>query len=182
MRSDLTHLINAASYGVYRRYKAYTDAEDIRQEMWLWVKAQSQRKLEQLPVSILRRRLRDVGEKYARREKAHKTGYDPDDEVFYSLTMIRNLLPWIVDPELPVLRGVDDRQTSTARRAAAGPGMELETVVVDLRRAFSRLEPVEREYLHEHVEATGADPEAVTTVIRKMQRALGGRQPRMEAA
>lgn len=177
MRGDLTHVINSSAYVIYRRYRQYVDAEDIRQEMWLWAKGQSQRKLEQLPIGILRRRLRDIGEKYARREKAAKTGYDPDDEVFYSLAMIRNLLPWTVDPELPVLKGVDDRQTANARRQAAGPGMELETIVVDLRKAYNGLTLRDRMILQMQVEFGGLEPADIDAALRKMQRALGGRKP-----
>jgi DNA-directed RNA polymerase specialized sigma24 family protein len=182
MRTDLTHLISGIAHSIHRRYRQYAEAEDLRQEMWVWAYAQPKMKLDSLSTGTLRRRLWDVGLDYARREKAVKSGYDPDDEKFYSITVIRELLPWVVDPEPPILRGVDDRQTSNARRSAAGPAMELETVVVDLRKAYNRLSLRDRMILQTQVEFGMSEASDVDAALRKMQRALGGRKPKREAA
>jgi len=183
MRSDLTHLINACAGGVYRRYRQWTEVEDIRQEMWVWAYGQDEMKLENLSTGTLKRRLWDVGLAYARREKAIRSGYGVDDEAYYSLATIRELLPQVVEGELPTLRGVDDRQPSVARRQAAGAGMELETALVDLRKAYSRLDTQERLNLYHHVRGNGhSDNDLTDATLRRMQRILGGRKPRREAA
>lgn len=182
MRTDMQHLINICAGGVHRRYRTWTEPEDLRQEMWAWAYAQPSTKLDELSTGFVKRRLWDVGLRYARREKAVRSGYDADDEQFYSIGMIRDLLPWIVDPELPFLRGVDDRQTSNARRTAAGPGMEWETVLVDLRKVYSGLSEPDQLVLIGQVEFGMSEESDLRAVLRKIQRRLGGRKPRTEAA
>jgi hypothetical protein len=183
MRSDLKKLIYSAAYGVHRRYHHWVDTEDLRQQMWLWVSSQRAAKLDELTPGTLTRRLWDVGLDYARNEKAIRSGYSSEDEYFYSTSTIRDLLPWVIDPELPVFRGVDDRQVTSAVRAAAGPSMELETMVIDLRKVYAKeLRLEEQKVLNMYVMGTLDDGESVKSVIRRIQRALGGRRPQREAA
>jgi hypothetical protein len=126
--------------------------------------------------------LADVGERYARKEKAARAGYVPDDEVFYSLAVIRELLPYVTGDELPTLPGVYDAKTSVARRSAAGPGMELETAVMDLRRAYSGLDEWDQAVLAAEAEFGMAEESDVIAAMKRMQRLLGGSKPRMEEA
>lgn len=185
MRTDLANLISSAARGVYRRYRAWCEEEDIRQEMWAWALRQPTY-VDNIGVNTLKRRLYGAGEVYARREKATKSGYSPDDEQFYSLAVIRELLPQVVDSEPPTMRGVDDRDSRSARRSASGPGMELETVLADLRKAYSGLGPLDQAVLLVAAGAQGhPDPptaDEVNVILRRMQRALGGRKPKREAA
>lgn len=181
MRTDLGHLINTTAGRIHRRYRVWAEYEDIKQEMWMWACAQNERKLTLLSTTTIRRRLWDVGVKYARREKATRSGYDTDDEVFYSVTLLRELLPLALDQDGPVLRGVDDRDGKLARRTAAGPGMELEAALADVRKAYSRLAGHLQLALASYVAGDGTGP-LVDSGLMRMQRILGGRRPRGEAA
>lgn len=180
MRGDLKKHIESSAYLVYRRYRGYVEAADVRQEMWLWATAK-EKQIEDLPVPTLRWRLRDVGERFARQEKAQKSGYHPDDEVFYGLRAIRAVLHDVVTDEPVVLRGVDEADKPAARRAGASLPMEYETAIADLRDAFSALpELLQTELRKEARGDVGADPEMVTKALRRIQRALGGRKPQVD--
>lgn len=176
MRDDLTQLINKAAYQLYRRYRAYVEAEDIRQEMWVWVAARVA-KVEDMPTFKLRYKLLDAGGTYCRREKAAKSGYSPDDEVFYGLPLLRELLPFAVRDLPIVLKGVDDTNTSTARKAAAGVSMSYETAVADVRAAFNWLRDPYRAVLRAYADGDEVSAGEVTRALRAMQRKLGGRRP-----
>ncbi len=181
MRGDLANLIDGAAYGVYKRYRAHTTPEDLRQEMWAWALAQDEAKLEELEARLLGYKLRDAGEIYARKEKAAKGGYSPADEVFYSLRSLRELLPLAVTSTPVVLRREGEAGGGGTTPGLA-PSMEFETALADLRKAYRHLSSKYRQILADHV----SDPEAsdevqVARALRYMQRKLGGRRPRKES-
>lgn len=175
MRDDLGSLIDGAAYVIYKRYRAYTEAADLRQEMWAWVLAQPAERLEELDTRKLSYKLRDAGEVYARKDKAAKVGYLPTDEVFYGITTIRELLPIAVSDETVVLR----KENEEGRVVKSGPPkvMEYETAVADLRKAYRRLSSKYRTVLAKYVAGVEVDEVQVNRALRFMQRKLGGRRP-----
>lgn len=179
VRSDLANLIDAAAYIIWKRYRGVTEPADIRQEMWAWVLTQKPTKVEELDARVLGYKLRDAGELYARKEKAARGGYSPSDEVFYSITTLRELLPLAVSTEPVALRR--EGEATGSYTPGVSPSMEFETTLADVRRAYRRLSTKYREILAEYV----ADPDAsdevqVRRALRYMQRKLGGRRPRKE--
>lgn len=182
MRDDLEDLINTTAYRVYRRYRQWTECADIRQEMWLWAAGQTEAALAGFEASKLRWRLHDVGAAYARAEKATRSGYHKDDEVFYGIRVIRELLPVAVDDTPVVLRGVNESERSSGRRAGATPAMDYETAIADLRRAYRGLPDLQRSTLRKYAAGNDMDEAAVSAALRMMQRRLGGRKPQRETA
>lgn len=178
MREDLANLIDSAAYAVWKRYKSFTEAADLRQEMWVWALAQDEERLTEYEAHKLTWKLRDAGEVYARKEKAAKGGYEPDDEVFYSLRTLRELLPLAVTDVPITLRAVE----SEGKRSGGTPqSMEFETALADMRRAFKRLSSKYQLILGTYVESPDdADEVAVTRALRFMQRRLGGKRPKRE--
>src|SRR5690606_28554087 len=152
--TDLDSLIAKAAYHVYRRYRRWVEPEDIRQELHLWA-AEHAKRLQELDEQQIKWRLRDVGEIYARKEKAAKSGYLPEDEVFYSLRALRELLPIAVSNEVVPQPVYDPADKPATRRAASNPGMEWETAVADLRRAFARLSDWHQTVLIDYVYGEG---------------------------
>jgi hypothetical protein len=180
MRDDLVSLIDTTAYLTYRRYRQWTSPEDLRQEMWLWVAAQPDGRVDEMELPSLRWRLRDAGEAYARREKAAQSGYSPDDEVFYSLRTLRQTIG-LAFGGLPVATAVNERQGGAGRRAGATPAMEMETFVIDLRKAVKAV-PWTVSILKAYASGKPTDPDEVTKALRAVQRKLGGPRPRKEAA
>lgn len=180
MRDDLANLIDSAAYIVYKRHRSHTEPEDIRQEMWVWILAQDPTRVDELEEHKLVWKLRDAGEVYARRERASARGYKPDDEVFYSMRTLRDLLPLAVTTDPEVLR----REGEEGAKSSGGDAtsMEFETTVADLRRAYKKLSAKYRDILAKHVsDPLGSDDVAVTRALRFMQRKLGGKKPRKDA-
>lgn len=173
---EMADVINHTAYMVWRRHKQHTDAEDIRQEMWTWTVAQDPKKLKALDERQLMWRLRDAGEVYARKERAAARGYKPEDEVFYSIATLRELLPLAVDTTPIVLK----RDGENVKRSSSDPaGMEFETAIADIRKAYWRLSSKYRLALADAVEnPDSVDDVVVTRALRFMQRKLGGRRPR----
>lgn len=181
MRDDLDDLINTTAYRIFKRYRRWVEAPDIRQEMWTYIAGLTETRLATIEANTLRWRLHDVGERYARKEKATKSGYHVDDEVFYGLRVIRELLPVAMDDTPVVLRGVDEAQKGAGRRAGAVPPLDYETAIADLRKAYRGLDALRRGILAEYVEGGhDIDDASVTGALRAMQRRLGGRRPQRE--
>lgn len=181
MRADMQHLIGTTAYRVLRRYRQWVEAEDLRQEMWAWAYQQKADELEQIPAGLLRRRLYDVGDTYARREKATKSGYRAGDEVFYSQRVIRELLPAAFDDESYRGGVVNDHEKVSRVRSAVAVGMEYETALADVRRALSVLGLGRDSDLYRaYVEGESSDlAEAeARRQLRRVQRYLGGTKPR----
>lgn len=176
MRSDLKGIIDKAAYAIYRRYRLWADCEDIRQEMWVWASRQPPDALEAMETNPLRWKLKDAGEAYARREKAARSGYTGDDEVFYAMRVIRELLPQAMSTTPDVLPGVDDREGSKPPKGTAH-AFEYETAIADLRAAYQTLPADERDLLHDYADGGDVPELDVTRAIRRMQRKLGGRRP-----
>lgn len=181
VRDDLEDLINTTAYRVYRRYRQWTEAADIRQEMWLWAMSVPEGAMSTMEKNRLRWKLHDSGLAYARAEKATRSGYHADDEVYYAIRVIRELLPVAIDDTPVVLRGVNEAERSSGRRAGAAPAMDYETAIADLRKAYRRLPDPQRTLLAGYVEGADVDEAAVNAALRSMQRRLGGRKPQREA-
>lgn len=158
--------IPRAAAPVYRRYKTWVHADDVRQQLWLWVMEHRDTTTRLLDTSdgYLVRRLRDVAERYARREKAARSGYRPDDEYFYTLPQIANLLPDALDPEV---------------HGGTSGSMEWESSIADIRGAVAGLQPEPRARLAQWT--AGGDtteiPDDIRSILRQMQQKLGGARP-----
>lgn len=176
MRDDLETLINETAYRIVRRFRNFVEPEDVRQEMRLWAYARKNY-VTGLKTFHLTRALQRVGEGYARKEKAAKTGYSPADEVFYSMGVLRELLPIAVTDEPVVLRGVNPDDKQGARRAGSTPAFEYETAIADVRKAYKALPDEKRLVLLLYVAGKEVPAVEVTRAVRGMQRRLGGRRP-----
>jgi DNA-directed RNA polymerase specialized sigma24 family protein len=120
---DTETLIALCATDVYRSYFNYVQREDLVSEGWVWVLSHPGR-MEHLAEDSeenpkratyrLRRDLRIAMQIYARREKAHRVGYAPEDEYFYDRAILEMVLPGVLndDPEPPEL-GPGDRRAGS---------------------------------------------------------------------
>lgn len=134
------------------RYRGFVSYEDVEQELWVWLianhhKAEKWREdyEERHAERTLVKALRNVGDRYCREEKAQREGYEPEDEFFYSLPMVADLLALSFDPEWFQPGGVE--YTSTSSQKPAGEGGNLVALVSDVGRAFDSLPPADRRLL-----------------------------------
>lgn len=154
---------------VYRKYRPWTEESDIRQECYLFAAAKHNQFKDLLDEPDLEKRKqneRKVGwqvkraaERYARKEKAAKLGYNINDEAYYKGATISQLLPFIISSILtgkPLDQGqqlVDDGQPK--KPSAPSESNNFLAVLIDIKRAYQMLpqedqDLLERRYYHEH--------------------------------
>lgn len=118
----------AANYTGHR-YRLYgVEADDVAQEIYVWLygdgKAKVERWLEGSPQQTTRiyRSMLDKALQYAEQEKAVKVGYRPDDVFWYTASSVEGLMPLVLDATFVQEHGVIG---------------ELITMVVDIRRVMN---------------------------------------------
>lgn len=135
----------AANY-VGWRYRHYgVEADDVAQELYVWLYSESGQKkverwLENEPQQTTRiyRTLLDRGLGYAEREKAVRVGYEVDDVTWYTPNMIEALLPLALDEDYA--GGLDQQKAPGGSHGRKAPheGADLLAMTLDVRGAAER--------------------------------------------
>ena len=135
---------------VHKRYHTYFDVADVRQELLAWV-IQREEKVrtwldpEQTPeeykggVRQLAKTLSRHAERYCRRIKAQKVGYELRDEVYYSPALLSELLPFVWSDVAPTSDATKPRVSGGGGNAAEGGNYVAS--LFDVRAGLERLEP-----------------------------------------
>jgi DNA-directed RNA polymerase specialized sigma24 family protein len=191
--------VSSAARQLMSRYREHVSYEDVQQECYLWLFANYDRALgwresldQQHAERTIVKALRNAGERYCRQEKAEHDGYVPEDEFFYSIPMVRDLLMLSFDPDwmVPSAAPLDAVRSGTP----ANEGGNLMTMVADVGRALSTLAPHDRELLTQVYGSKDPDQEIavlaldwdVTTkaadmrvrrTLGRLRAALGGPNP-----
>jgi len=195
---NVADVIGATAYGVASRYKGFVEQQDLEQEAWVWCiehKDAVEQHLEEPDVKLAAYRLgKDVWgcmDRYARRQKASASGYQPDDDIFVSDAVINLVLPSVLkdDPNPPVK--AQERTRSVADPAEGGVWL---ATYLDVKAAWSRADLTQGQrdllfwYYHdEYTQAELARALEVTqqTVAKRLKQArsklidqLGGHRPK----
>lgn len=195
---DTDAIIASSANMVKRRFYSFVDRDDLVAEGQLWILLHPIRRRhyeddEQQKRAEYRLR-RDVAmamELYARCEKAAMLGYDPDDEYFYSATLVGALLPAIFGDGCEPPRRESDGSVSR-RDPAEGGSWQAQRLDVATAWDTADLSTQEREYLVDYyvfgfsqqaiAEQQGVDQTTVgrriSLGIRKVVAELGGEKPR----
>ena len=99
-------LVPSVARTIHRRYKTHVEFDDIKQELMAWAMTRVVDHTEDLMEPIEERRrhneqriawqMRRVAERYARKEKASKSGYQTNDEAYYESATLGQLLPFVI--------------------------------------------------------------------------------------
>lgn len=185
---------------VGRRFKGYVDESDLRQECYLFAasKAVAHKELLDEPNTEVRvaneRRIgwqiKRVAERYARKEKATKVGFQVGDEAYYETTTIAQLLPFVISSIIsgkPLEQGqqlVDDGQPK--KPSAPAESGNFLAILIDIKRGYLLLDLEDREilskrYFEEHtLEQMAQFLEcAVSTADRRIEKTLGKLQDKL---
>ena len=146
---------------VARRFKGYAEESDIRQECYAFaaVKHSIHKELLDEPDAKKRRanerrigwQIKRVAERYARKEKAAKAGYQVTDEAYYETTTIAQLLPFVIASIVtgkPLEQGqqlVDDGQPR--KQSAPAESGNFFAILIDIKKAYVALEVEDKEIL-----------------------------------
>lgn len=159
--SGVDESVNGVASAVWRQYRRYTEREDIVQEAYIWCLnriPQIEEAMAEPDESIRKHnerrlwwQLKRVCERYARREKAAKSGYVVNDEFFYEISTISQMLPHILTN---IFDGVLLEQAQQLlddgmpkRSGAPSEGRNLLAMLIDVKRGYEQLEPAQQELI-----------------------------------
>lgn len=190
---------------IMRRFRGWVDREDVIQEIYAWclIKADQFNELLSEPDSQKRvanekriaYQMRRVAERYARKEKATKSGYHTSDETFYETTTIAQLLPFVIQSVLngTVLQQVQDMINDGTPKKPSAPAESgnLVAILIDIKKAYEKMEAEDRKILEmryhdmftlsqiaQYLEcAVSTADRRCAMAMRKLQEKLGGDSP-----
>ena len=147
-------LVPSVARTIYRRYKAYVEFDDIKQECMAWAMTRIPDHTEDLmePIEAKRKhneqriayQMRRVAERYARKEKASKSGYQIIDEAYYDPVKLGQLLPFVIASVIDgtVLEQVQQMIQDGLPKGKSSPaeGGNLLVSLIDIKRGYLKLE------------------------------------------
>ena len=140
---------------IHNRYKAYVEREDVMQECLSWALTRHSWIAEQLleatdpdkrkhAESRIAWQMRRSAERYARREKATKSGYQITDEAYYQGYTLGQLLPYVIASVVDgtVLEQIQDMIQDGLPRGSSSPseGGNLLANLIDIKIGYTKLE------------------------------------------
>ena len=146
---------------VHRRYRKYVDRADLTQEAYAWLMTRVvyfNGLLEEESESIRLANQRRIGwqmkraiERYARKEKATRSGYQTNDESFYDVITIAQLLPYVIASvvnDTAIEQAQNLVKDGTPRKPSApAEGGNLLATLIDIKKAYELLDEDEQKIL-----------------------------------
>ena len=146
---------------VHRRYRKYVDRADLVQEAYAWLMTRVvyfNGLLEEENETVRLANQRRIGwqmkraiERYARKEKATRSGYQTNDESFYDVVTIAQLLPYVIASivnDTAIEQAQNLVNDGTPRKPAApAEGGNLLATLIDIKKAYELLDEDEKKIL-----------------------------------
>lgn len=198
-------LVPPVANSIYRRFRQWVEREDITQECYAWAMARAdhyaellneensiQRVINEKRISWQMRR---HAERYARKEKAKRSGYQIGDESFYDTVVLGQLLPHVITSVLDgtVLEQAQNliNDGTPKRPSAPAEGGNLLAILIDIKKAYLKLDVTDKDILikryHESLTleematylgcATSTADRKCQSALRRLQNLLGGESP-----
>lgn len=201
----LDDLVPSVVTTVFRRYRSFTEKADLLQEAWAFVLSRADAFNELLEVEgevqqkwnekRIAWQIKRTLERYARKEKAAKSGYQTNDEAYYDTITIGQLLPFVIKSSI-LKSALEQSQIlindgQPRKPSAPAEGGNLLAMLVDIKKAYDKLEKDDQEILRlryydnltlqliaEYLEcAVSTADRRCTQAIRKLQNEIGGDTP-----
>lgn len=201
----LDDLVPSVVTTILRKYRAFVEKGDLTQEAWAFVLSRAETFNELLDVDNeiqlkwnskkIAWQIRRTLERYARKEKAAKLGYQVNDEVYYDTVTIAQLLPFVIKSHINDT-ALEQSQIlindGTPRKPSApAEGGNLLAMLVDIKKAFEKLEKEDQDVLtlryHEnqtlqHIAqylecAVSTADRKCNQALRRLQGHMGGESP-----
>jgi len=198
-------LVPSVANSIYRRYRQWVERDDVIQECYAWAMNRAEHYATLLedenPIQrvINEKRIawqmRRHAERYARKEKAKKSGYQIGDESFYDTVVLGQLLPHVIASVVDgtVLEQAQNLINDGQPRKPSAPaeGGNLLAILIDIKKAYLKLDVADKDILikryHEGLTleemgeylgcATSTADRRCTSAIRRLQNLLGGESP-----
>jgi len=197
--SEATDVASQVARVVHRKYSVYFDVSDLRQELLVWVWRREDKVKQWLDhnqepedykggVRQLGKTLTRQADKYCRRLKAQKLGYELRDEQYYDPITLSELLPFVWGDVVETTK-LDGEKVSGAGNPAEGGNYVAQ--IIDIRRGLSQIDEMDRDVLElkyeQHltfaeiaVQLEISDTTAhrkVDGALRRLNNKLGGTNP-----
>ena len=205
LHPSLDDLVPSVVTTIHRRFRAYTERGDLLQEAWAFVLSRAehfnevlseenevQRKWNEKKIAW---QIRRALERYARKEKASKSGYQLNDEAYYDTVTIAQLLPFVIksfisDTALEQSQ-ILINDCTPRKPSAPAEGGNLLAMLVDIKKAYEKLDKYDQDILRlryhdnltlqiisEYLEcAISTVDRRCTQALRKLQNNIGGDSP-----
>ena len=198
-------LAPSVAYAIHRRYKHWVEREDITQECIAWAVTRNAYITEQMSVedpkqlehnqSRIAWQMKRAVERYARKEKANKSGYQTNDEVYYQTFTLGQLLPFVITSIIDgtVLEQMQEMINDGQPRGSSSPseGGNLLASLIDIKKCYLKLDQKDQELLRmRHYDnatlqqiaaflecAVSTADRRVSNSLRRLQDELGGETP-----
>ena len=198
-------LVPPVAGSIYRRFRQWVERDDVTQECYAWAMSRADHYSELLneenPIQrvINEKRIswqmRRHCERYARKEKAKKSGYQIGDESFYDTVVLGQLLPHVIASVVDgtVLETAQEliNDGQPRRQSAPAEGGNLLAILIDIKKAYLKLDVADKDLLikryHENLTleemgqylgcATSTADRRCQSAIRRLQNILGGESP-----
>jgi RNA polymerase sigma factor (sigma-70 family) len=198
-------LAPSVAYAVHRRYKHWVEREDVTQECIAWAVTRNAYITEQMSVedhkqlehnqSRIAWQMKRAVERYARKEKANKSGYQINDEVYYQTFTLGQLLPFVISSIIDgtVLEQMQEMINDGQPRGSSSPseGGNLLASLIDIKKCYLKLDQKDQIVLRmRHYEnatlqqiaqylecATSTADRRCSNSLRRLQDELGGETP-----
>jgi len=152
---DSIEIARTVARKVHRRYHTYFDVSDVSQELTVWILKRQDKIVEWLEhpldsdeykmgVKKLGKTLTRHADKYCRRVKAQKLGYELRDEQFYDEVTLSELLPFVWSD---IVNTTDASKPKVSGGGNPAEGGNYVIQLFDIRRGLSKLSEMDRDVL-----------------------------------
>lgn len=198
--------VSTVSYAVHRRFKMFVDRDDLKQACYEWALSRADYINDQFAsaetaeaIQHTERKLawqmKRYAERFARKEKAERSGYHISDEVYYESFTLGQLLPFVIASIVDgtVLEQAQEMIMDGQPRGSSSPseGGNILATLLDIKKGYLGLEQEDKDLLryryHENLTlaqiaqllgcATSTADRRCSASLRKLQQKLGGETP-----
>lgn len=184
---------------VHKKYHTYFDISDVRQELIVWSLKREDKIEEWLGfepdseeykhgIRMLAKALTRHADKYCRKLKAQKVGYELADEAYYPPAVLQEFLEFAWGEVAPTKRPNGPKVSGSTNPAEGG---NFVITIFDIRKALGRLEPDDRIILQMKYDealtfeaigdtlgvSTSSAERKVKGALRRLSNLLGGENP-----
>ena len=154
LHENIYDIVPTVAQTIHNRYKNFVERDDVKQECLKWALTRIEYINEQLSEPEVKKRQHNehriawqmlrVAERYARKEKAVKSGYHISDEAYYEGATLTQLLPYVIASVLDgtVLEQAQEMIRDGQPKGSSSPaeGGNLLAVLVDIKKAYLELD------------------------------------------
>jgi RNA polymerase sigma factor (sigma-70 family) len=146
---------------VYKQYKKFVERDDVKQECMQWAMSRAAYINEQLGEENVEQRRHNeqkiawqmsrAAERYCRKEKATRSGYQLGDEAYYQTAMLGQLLPFVIASIIDgaVLEQAQEMIRDGQPKGSSSPaeGGNLLSMLIDIKKCYEQLDQEDQRIL-----------------------------------